>query len=54
VLLVVHGLFEHGGRHLGLARYFTRRRYARYAPDLRGHARSAGPRVHSWLEARLA
>jgi alpha-beta hydrolase superfamily lysophospholipase len=46
LLLVVHGLFDHGGRYLSLARHFTRLGYGCYAPDLRGHGRSAGPRVH--------
>lgn len=46
LLLVVHGLFEHGGRHLNVAHYFTRRGYGCYAVDLRGHGRSPGRRVH--------
>lgn len=46
LLLIVHGLFEHGGRQLNLARYFTRRGWGCYAPDQRGHGRSGGRRVH--------
>lgn len=46
LLLLVHGLFEHGGRHLNAARYFTRQGYGCYAVDQRGHGRSPGRRIH--------
>jgi alpha-beta hydrolase superfamily lysophospholipase len=46
LLLAVHGLFEHSGRQLNLARYMTRVGWGCYAFDLRGHGRSPGPRVH--------
>jgi len=46
LLLLVHGLFEHGGRHLNPARYFTGQGYGCYAVDLRGHGRSPGRRIH--------
>lgn len=45
VLLVVHGLGEHGGRYQGLAERFTAQGYALYAPDHLGHGRSAGKRL---------
>jgi alpha-beta hydrolase superfamily lysophospholipase len=45
VLVVMHGLRDHGGRYAGVAERATRRGYAVYAFDLRGHGRSAGRRV---------
>ncbi len=45
-LLLVHGLAEHSGRYVHVARYFAGRAYASVAVDLRGHGRSPGPRVH--------
>lgn len=46
LLLIVHGLFEHSGRHLNVARYMTRAGWGCYGFDLRGHGLSSGPRVH--------
>jgi len=44
-VVVVHGVFEHGGRYARLAEDLNRRGYAVYAMDLRGHGRSAGERA---------
>jgi alpha-beta hydrolase superfamily lysophospholipase len=46
VVLLVHGLNEHAGRYQNPVGYFVPRGYAWYAPDLRGHGRSAGLRGH--------
>jgi alpha-beta hydrolase superfamily lysophospholipase len=40
-LHLVHGMAEHGARYEPLARALTRRGIAVYAPDLRGHGRTA-------------
>ncbi|HET9990195.1 MAG TPA: alpha/beta hydrolase [Kofleriaceae bacterium] len=45
VLVVQHGLNDHGDRYAGLAARLVTAGYAVYAMDLRGHGRSAGPRV---------
>jgi acylglycerol lipase len=45
VLVVQHGLNDHGDRYAHLAEVLVARGYAVYALDLRGHGRSAGPRV---------
>ncbi|MFO0549159.1 MAG: alpha/beta hydrolase [Polyangiaceae bacterium] len=45
-LVIVHGLRDHSGRYAGLAQALTRRGFAVYAMDLRGHGRSQGPRAH--------
>jgi acylglycerol lipase len=45
VVVVVHGICEHGGRYVRLAGDLNRRGYAVYAMDLRGHGRSDGARV---------
>jgi alpha-beta hydrolase superfamily lysophospholipase len=44
VLVVVHGLAEHGGRYRNLVEYLVPRGYAVYCHDLRGHGRSEGRR----------
>lgn len=44
-LVIVHGLRDHGDRYATLAKELTQRGFAVYAMDLRGHGRSAGPRV---------
>lgn len=44
VLLIVHGLAEHGGRYMNLVNYFVPRGYAVYSFDQRGHGRSEGLR----------
>ena len=46
VLYFVHGLAEHSGRYGFPVEYFTRRGYACWAFDLRGHGESSGRRVH--------
>ena len=45
VVVVVHGVTEHGGRHGRLAEDLNHRGYAVSAMDLRGHGRSEGDRV---------
>jgi acylglycerol lipase len=45
VVVIVHGICEHGGRYARLADDLNRRGYAVYALDLRGHGRSQGDRV---------
>ena len=46
VLLVVHGLAEHGGRYMNLVNHFIPLGYAVYAADHLGHGRSEGARVY--------
>ncbi len=46
VLLVVHGLSEHGGRYAGLASFANDAGYEVAAVDLYGHGRSPGRRGH--------
>lgn len=46
VLLVVHGLSEHGGRYAGLADRANHARYEVAAVDLYGHGMSPGRRGH--------
>ena len=46
VLLVVHGLAEHGGRYKNLVNYFVPKGYAVYALDHRGHGKSDGVRCY--------
>ncbi len=46
VIVVAHGLAEHGGRYATLAGELVRRDYAVYAIDHRGHGRSPGPRAN--------
>lgn len=49
VIVIVHGLAEHGGRYRETAAFFASRGWAVLAGDLRGHGRSpdpAGRRVH--------
>lgn len=43
--MVVHGLGEHSGRYAKLAENLNNEHFAVYAPDLRGHGRSGGPRA---------
>ena len=53
VLVLAHGLAEHGGRYQDFATRFVGRGYAVYAMDHRGHGRSTGERANvgrfSWL-----
>ncbi len=44
VVVLVHGLLEHSGRHAETAEALVGEGYAVYAMDLRGHGRSEGPR----------
>ena len=46
VIVVAHGLAEHGGRYETLAGELVQRDYAVYAVDHRGHGRSSGPRAN--------
>jgi len=46
VIVVSHGLAEHGGRYETLAGELVQREYAVYAVDHRGHGRSSGPRAN--------
>lgn len=43
-VIIVHGIFEHGGRHAFLAEGLAHSGYLSHAIDLRGHGRSGGPR----------
>jgi len=45
VVVVVHGVLEHGGRYAELAAALTGRGYAVWAFDLRGHGNSEGGRT---------
>jgi alpha-beta hydrolase superfamily lysophospholipase len=45
VVVISHGVSEHGGRYAWVAERLTRRGFAVYAGDHRGHGRSTGPRV---------
>jgi len=45
LVLVVHGLGEHGGRYLNLASHLVARGYGVYIHDLYGHGKSPGPRA---------
>ena len=47
VLLVSHGLGEHGGRYAALAEDLADRGVTVHAVDHRGHGRSGGPRGHA-------
>ncbi len=46
VLVVVHGLSEHSGRYIRLARHFVPQGYGIYGFDHTGHGRSEGRRQH--------
>ncbi len=45
VVVIMHGLKDHSDRYARFASKLAARGYAVYAFDLRGHGRSAGPRV---------
>lgn len=45
--VVAHGLGEHSGRYVHLARWFSARGARVYAIDHRGHGLSGGPRGHA-------
>lgn len=44
VLIIVHGLKDHGGRYADLGQLLAKQSFAVFAADLRGHGRSGGPR----------
>jgi len=46
VIVISHGLAEHGGRYAGFAERLVARGYGVYAVDHRGHGRSSGPRAN--------
>ena len=46
VLIIVHGLGEHGGRYPHVVEHLVPHGYAIYAMDLRGHGRSGEQRGH--------
>jgi alpha-beta hydrolase superfamily lysophospholipase len=46
VIIVAHGLAEHGGRYAAFAAELVEREYAVYALDHRGHGRSPGSRAN--------
>lgn len=52
VLVIVHGMAEHGGRYRHVVDALVPKGYAIYAADHRGHGRSPGKRmfVNSWSE----
>jgi alpha-beta hydrolase superfamily lysophospholipase len=45
VVVIAHGMGEHGGRYSQLAQQLTAQGYMVYAPDHRGHGRTAGSKV---------
>lgn len=46
ILVITHGIGEHGGRYTDVADYFAKRSFAVWAYDLRGHGKSGGKRGH--------
>ena len=46
LLLLLHGFGDHSGRYQHVADWAVDRGFAVWAPDLRGHGRSSGPRGH--------
>jgi acylglycerol lipase len=46
IVVISHGLGEHGGRYAGLASRLVDKGHAVYAIDHRGHGRSSGPRAN--------
>lgn len=57
VVVISHGLAEHGGRYAALAERLVARNYAVYALDHRGHGRSPGGRANierfAWVVSDL-
>lgn len=45
-VVILHGACEHSGRYLDLIKFLWKKGYSVFAPDLRGHGRSEGKRVH--------
>ncbi|MBN2078287.1 MAG: lysophospholipase [Spirochaetes bacterium] len=46
ILVIAHGVGEHGGRYTNIIRELAKNGISIYAPDHRGHGRSGGPRGH--------
>ncbi len=46
VLLIVHGLAEHGGRYMNVVNHFVPQGYAVYTLDHLGHGKSDGTRLY--------
>ena len=46
IVVIVHGIAEHGGRYAHVGEYLARHGYAAYSADLRGHGLSEGPSVY--------
>lgn len=47
MIVVIHGMGEHGRRYDSFAQFFTKKGFMVVALDLRGHGESAGKRGHS-------
>jgi alpha-beta hydrolase superfamily lysophospholipase len=52
ILLVAHGMAEHSARYERLAAFMTAVGWSVYAPDLRGHGRTAAPGELGWFAER--
>jgi len=52
-VVLIHGLGEHGGRHLAGSQALARSGFTVLAPDLRGHGQSTGPSGHADYQALL-
>jgi len=52
ILLVAHGLAEHGGRYERLAAFLAPGGWAVYAPDHRGHGQTAEPGGLGWFASQ--
>ncbi|MEQ8674969.1 MAG: alpha/beta hydrolase [Aggregatilineales bacterium] len=46
VVMLVHGIGEHSGRYVHVAKHLTDHRFAVYSHDHRGHGRSTGERAY--------
>lgn len=46
ILVITHGIGEHGGRYAHVADYLIKRGFVVWACDLRGHGKSGGRRGH--------
>jgi alpha-beta hydrolase superfamily lysophospholipase len=45
-VIILHGACEHSGRYNSLIKFLWKRGYSVFVPDLRGHGKSEGKRVH--------
>ena len=52
ILVVAHGMAEHGGRYAALAAAATEKAWALYAPDHRGHGKTATEDTLGWFAER--